>query len=135
GRGCRAQGAKGRDSGTRQAPTTSLKGSDSIAHGNAMGTRSRARSKRRTRPTRLRVRPLRHLLAPLDLGWRARTEKELFLTTDLIPLLKRQAGTRDNSGLKAHEEQTKPEAARSGRAQERSGRAQALRCSGKTGVT
>jgi type I restriction enzyme R subunit len=44
------------------------------------------------------------LLAPLDLGWRARTEKELALMTDLVPLLKKRAGGREISGLKAYEE-------------------------------
>ena len=28
------------------------------------------------------------LLAPLELGWRARTQKELALMADLVPLLK-----------------------------------------------
>jgi type I restriction enzyme R subunit len=44
------------------------------------------------------------LLAPLDLGWRARTEKELALMADLVPLLKKRAAGRDISGLKAYEE-------------------------------
>ena len=47
---------------------------------------------------------LTELLAPLDLGWRARTEKELALMADLIPLLKKRASGRDISGLKAYEE-------------------------------
>ena len=47
---------------------------------------------------------LTQLLAPLDLGWRVRTEKELALMADLVPLLKRRAGGRDISGLKAYEE-------------------------------
>ena len=34
---------------------------------------------------------LNDLLAPLDLGWRARTEKELALMADLVPLLKKRA--------------------------------------------
>lgn len=46
------------------------------------------------------------LLAPLDLGWRARTQKELALMADLVPLLKKRAATagREISGLKAYEE-------------------------------
>lgn len=47
---------------------------------------------------------LTELLAPLDLGWKARTQKELALMTELVPLLKRRAGGRDISGLKAYEE-------------------------------
>ena len=31
---------------------------------------------------------LTDLLAPLDLGWKARTQKELALMADLVPLLK-----------------------------------------------
>ncbi|MHB1033927.1 MAG: type I restriction endonuclease subunit R [Pirellulales bacterium] len=47
---------------------------------------------------------LTELLSPLELGWRDRTEKELALMADLVPLLKRRAGGRDISGLKAYEE-------------------------------
>ena len=47
---------------------------------------------------------LTELLAPLDLGWRARTEKELALMADLVPLLKKRAGGRDISGLNAYEQ-------------------------------
>jgi len=47
---------------------------------------------------------LTELLAPLGLGYRARTEKELALMADLVPLLKKRAGGRDISGLKAYEE-------------------------------
>ncbi len=47
---------------------------------------------------------LTELLAPLELGWRARTEKELALMADLVPLLKKRAGGRDISGLQAYEE-------------------------------
>jgi type I restriction enzyme R subunit len=46
---------------------------------------------------------LNDLLAPLDLGWRARTEKELALMADLIPLLKKRAAGREISGLSAYE--------------------------------
>jgi type I restriction enzyme R subunit len=44
------------------------------------------------------------LLAPLDLGWRARTEKELALMADLVPLLKKRATGREIAGLRAYEE-------------------------------
>jgi type I restriction enzyme R subunit len=43
------------------------------------------------------------LLAPLNLGWRARTQKELALMEDLVPLLKKRAGGREISGLNAYE--------------------------------
>ncbi|MCL1492806.1 MAG: hypothetical protein M1G31_18910 [Pseudanabaena sp. Salubria-1] len=43
------------------------------------------------------------LLAPLDLGWKARTKKELALMEDLIPLLHRLAQGREISGLGAYE--------------------------------
>ena len=43
------------------------------------------------------------LLAPLNLGWRARTQKELALMEDLVPLLKKRAGEREISGLNAYE--------------------------------
>jgi type I restriction enzyme R subunit len=46
---------------------------------------------------------LTELLAPLDLGWRARTEKELALMADLVPLLKKRAAGREISGLNAYE--------------------------------
>ncbi len=44
------------------------------------------------------------LLAPLDLGWRARTQKELALMRDLVPLLKRRAAGREIAGLSAYEQ-------------------------------
>ena len=47
---------------------------------------------------------LTELLAPLALGWKARTQKELALMTDLVPLLKKRAGGRDISGLQAYED-------------------------------
>lgn len=47
---------------------------------------------------------LTELLAPMELGWKARTQKELALMTDLVPLLKRRAGGRDISGLQAYED-------------------------------
>ena len=46
---------------------------------------------------------LNDLLAPLDVGWRARTEKELALMADLVPLLKKRAAGRQVSGLSAYE--------------------------------
>lgn len=44
------------------------------------------------------------LLAPLQLGWRDRTRKELALMGDLVPLLKKRAGDREISGLNAYEQ-------------------------------
>lgn len=46
---------------------------------------------------------LSDLLAPLGLGWKARTQKELALMEDLIPLLHKLAKGRDISGLGAYE--------------------------------
>ncbi len=46
---------------------------------------------------------LSDLLAPLNLGWKARTQKELALMGDLIPLLHKLAQGREISGLKAYE--------------------------------
>ena len=46
---------------------------------------------------------LTDLLEPLDLGWKARGVKELALMEDLVPLLKKLAGGREISGLKAYE--------------------------------
>jgi type I restriction enzyme, R subunit len=46
---------------------------------------------------------LSDLLAPLDLGWKERTKKELALMEDLIPLLKKLAQGREISGLGAYE--------------------------------
>lgn len=43
------------------------------------------------------------LLAPLDLSWRERTQKELELMADLIPLLKKLANGREIAGLNAYE--------------------------------
>ncbi|MFR9562526.1 MAG: type I restriction endonuclease subunit R [Rikenellaceae bacterium] len=47
---------------------------------------------------------LNDLLESLDLGWKARTEKELALMVDLIPLLKLMANGKKISGLAAYEE-------------------------------
>lgn len=46
---------------------------------------------------------LGELLAPLGLGWKARTQKELALMDDLIPLLKRLTEGHEISGLSAYE--------------------------------
>lgn len=46
---------------------------------------------------------LSDLLAPLDLGWKARTQVELALMEDLVPLLKKRAQGREIAGLKAYE--------------------------------
>ncbi|MFM8420955.1 MAG: type I restriction endonuclease subunit R, EcoR124 family, partial [Verrucomicrobiota bacterium] len=47
---------------------------------------------------------LSDLMAPLDLGWKARTQAELALLDDLHPLLTKRAGGRDISGLSAYEQ-------------------------------
>ena len=47
---------------------------------------------------------LNDLLAPLNLGWKARAKVESALMTDLIPLLKRKAEGEEISGLSAYEE-------------------------------
>ena len=44
------------------------------------------------------------LIAPLELGWKDRAQKEEELMKDLIPLLKRMAGGQKISGLSAYEE-------------------------------
>lgn len=44
------------------------------------------------------------LLAPLGLGWKARSQKELALMADLLPLLQKLAQGREISGLKAYEQ-------------------------------
>ena len=46
---------------------------------------------------------LSDLLAPLDLSWRERTQTELNLMADLIPLLKKLADGREIMGLNAYE--------------------------------
>jgi len=46
---------------------------------------------------------LSELMAPLDLGWKARSQAELALMADLRPLLTKRAGGRDISGLRAYE--------------------------------
>jgi len=47
---------------------------------------------------------LSDLLAPLDLGWKERTQKELALVEDLIPLLQKRAHGREIAGLGAYEQ-------------------------------
>lgn len=47
---------------------------------------------------------LSDLMAPLDLGWKARSQAELALMEDLYPLLTQRAGGRDISGLSAYEQ-------------------------------
>jgi type I restriction enzyme, R subunit len=47
---------------------------------------------------------LRDLFAPLELGWKVRTGRELALMADLIPVLHKQAGGREISGLGAYEQ-------------------------------
>ena len=46
---------------------------------------------------------LSELFDEQDLGWKARTQKELVLMEDMVPLLKKQAHGRDISGLAAYE--------------------------------
>jgi type I restriction enzyme R subunit len=46
---------------------------------------------------------LSELFAEQDLGWKARTQKELALMEDMVPLLKKQAQGREISGLAAYE--------------------------------
>ena len=46
---------------------------------------------------------LSDLLAPLELGWKARTQKELALMEELVPLLKKLAQGREISGLAVYE--------------------------------
>jgi type I restriction enzyme, R subunit len=47
---------------------------------------------------------LTELLAPLAPGWKARTQKELALMTELVPMLKKRTRGRDISGLRAYED-------------------------------
>ena len=46
---------------------------------------------------------LSDLMAPLQLGWKERSQKELALMAELIPLLKKRAAGREISGLAAYE--------------------------------
>ena len=46
---------------------------------------------------------LNDLLAPLGLGWKERTKKELALMEDLLPFLKKMANGREIAGLKVYE--------------------------------
>ena len=47
---------------------------------------------------------LSDLMAPLQLGWKARSHAELALMADLFPPLTKRAGGRDISGLSAYEQ-------------------------------
>ena len=47
---------------------------------------------------------LTDLMAPLELGWRERRERELALMDDLLPVLKKRAEGREISGLIAYEQ-------------------------------
>lgn len=47
---------------------------------------------------------LSDLMAPLGLGWKARTRAELALVDDLTPLLNKLAQGREISGLSAYEQ-------------------------------
>jgi len=47
---------------------------------------------------------LSDLMAPLQLGWKARTHAELALMEDLLPVLSKRAQGRDISGLSAYEQ-------------------------------
>jgi type I restriction enzyme R subunit len=46
---------------------------------------------------------LSDLMAPLELGWKARSKAELALMAELYPLLSKRAGGREISGLSAYE--------------------------------
>ena len=46
---------------------------------------------------------LSEIFAPLDVGWKERTKRELALMEELTPLLKKQAEGREISGLKVYE--------------------------------
>jgi type I restriction enzyme R subunit len=47
---------------------------------------------------------LSELMAPLGLGWKARTQKELVLVEELAPLLHKLAKGQEISGLSAYEQ-------------------------------
>jgi len=47
---------------------------------------------------------LSDLMAPLELGWKERTQKELELVRDLAPLLRKLTKGQDISGLSAYEQ-------------------------------
>ncbi len=47
---------------------------------------------------------LTELLAPMELGWKARAQKEIALMVELVPVLKKRASGREISGLKAYED-------------------------------
>jgi type I restriction enzyme R subunit len=43
-------------------------------------------------------------MAPLELGWKARSQAELALMAELYPLLSKRAGGLEISGLSAYEQ-------------------------------
>ena len=47
---------------------------------------------------------LTELLAPMELGWKVRAQKEVALMRELVPVLKKRSGGREISGLRAYEE-------------------------------
>jgi type I restriction enzyme R subunit len=47
---------------------------------------------------------LSDLMAPLELGWKARSQAELALMAELYPLFSKRAGGREISGLSAYEQ-------------------------------
>ena len=47
---------------------------------------------------------LSDLMAPLELGWKARAQSETALMKELVPLLQKRAQGRDISGLSAYEQ-------------------------------
>ncbi len=49
------------------------------------------------------IRGYSNLMAPLNLGWKARTQAELALMAELHPLLTKRARGRDISGLSAYD--------------------------------
>ncbi len=46
---------------------------------------------------------LTELFAPQELGWKARSQAETALMAELVPVIKKQAGGREISGLAAYE--------------------------------
>jgi type I restriction enzyme R subunit len=47
---------------------------------------------------------LTELLAPLNLGWKERARREVALMHEVVPVLRRRAGGREISGLRAYED-------------------------------
>ena len=46
---------------------------------------------------------LSDLMAPLDMGWKARAQAEVVLMQELVPLLNKRAQGREIAGLSAYE--------------------------------